>query len=338
VASGGVATNDTIYFGLETVSSGGKMISATVSGGTAIVLKGGLASAATANTGSVVVSNGGTAASATIAGGAVVLQAGAVVSGGITFAGSGTLRIFGSAMPSATISGFTSGDTVDLASVASRSGGAAVLASGNVLDVQEGGSTYALQLDPSQNFSGVQFVLTSDGTSGTDVTFVPFSGTVSSGATLTVSSGHTSNTVHVLGGGTLNILSGGTAIGTFVDSGGTARVSGTETAPQPVAERRSSVAPGLPAAPLSLATARRPISARRSRLFSSAAPRSSLPAVPPVTPPSTVAARCLSSAMALPIRQPSTPAARRPSARAAPTSARKSPGASRSTPGSPAAR
>jgi autotransporter passenger strand-loop-strand repeat protein len=197
-----------------------------ISGGTQFDY--GLASGATVFTGSQVVSSGGTAVHDTISGGTVVLETGAVASGGITFASSGTLEVFGSAMPSATISGFTSGDIIDLAAIASGAGGRAVLASGNVLDVLEGGSTYALQLNPSQSFSGDQFVVTSDGSGGTDVTVVPFSATVSSG-TLPVSSGHSSNSVHVLSGAILNILSGGTAVGTFVNSGGTDRVSGTET-------------------------------------------------------------------------------------------------------------
>jgi autotransporter passenger strand-loop-strand repeat protein len=132
-------------------------------------------------------------------------------------------------MPSSTISAFTFGDIIDLASVASGSGGSAVLTSGNVLDVVEGGSTYVLDLNPSQNYSGTKFVLTSDGSGGTEVTNVsnPISITVSSG-TLTVSSGHTSGGVHVLSGAILNILSSGTASGAFIDKGGTDRVSGRD--------------------------------------------------------------------------------------------------------------
>ena len=41
-----------------------------------------------------------------------------------------------------------------LASIASGTGVRAVFASGNMLDVLEGGSPYALQLNPSQSFSG----------------------------------------------------------------------------------------------------------------------------------------------------------------------------------------
>jgi autotransporter passenger strand-loop-strand repeat protein len=132
-------------------------------------------------------------------------------------------------MPSATISGFTIGDIIDLASVASGSGGSAVLTSGNVLDVVEGGSTYVLNLNPSQNFSGTQFVLSSDGISGTDITLANLV-SVPSGWTLTVSSGQTSGGVVVLSGGTLDILSGGTAVGTSVNSGGSEIVSSGGTA------------------------------------------------------------------------------------------------------------
>jgi autotransporter passenger strand-loop-strand repeat protein len=101
--------------------------------------------------------------------------------------------------------------------------------SGNVLNVMEGGSNYLLQLDPSQNYTGAQFVLTSDGNGGVNVTIVnPVS--VTSGQTLTVSPGHTSGGVLVKSGGIINVLSGGTAIGTTVNKGGTARLSGRDIA------------------------------------------------------------------------------------------------------------
>ena len=90
-----------------------------------------------------------------------------------------------------------------------------------MLNVVEGSSTYVLNLDPSQNYSGTEFVLTSDGSGGTEVSniFNPFSVTVSSG-TFTVSSGQTSDGVLVGSGATLDILSGGTA--------GNVTLSGTE--------------------------------------------------------------------------------------------------------------
>jgi hypothetical protein len=97
------------------------------------VLSGGVASGNTIFAGSQVISSGGTLSGDQISGGLVVLEAGAVVSGGIALGGSGTLEIVGSAMPSATISGFTIGDIIDLVSVASGSGGSAALISGNVI-------------------------------------------------------------------------------------------------------------------------------------------------------------------------------------------------------------
>jgi autotransporter passenger strand-loop-strand repeat protein len=213
--------------GSETIGAGGTDYGTQIFGGTQFDYS--LVSGDTVFSGSQVVASGGTAVRDTISGGALVLDSGAVASGGIVFAGNGTLEILGSAMPTATISGFTSGDVIDLASVASTSGGIAILTSGNVLDVVEGGLTYVLDLNPSQNYSGTKFVLTSDGSGGTEVTNIsnPISITVTSG-NLTVSSGHTSGGVHVLSGATLNILSGGTASGAFIDKGGTDKVSGRD--------------------------------------------------------------------------------------------------------------
>jgi hypothetical protein len=73
-------------------------------------------------------------------------------------------------MPTNVISGFAPGDKLDLAGVAFSSTGTVTLTSGNVLKITEGGTTYNLQLNPSQNFSEDAFALSSDGTGGTDVT------------------------------------------------------------------------------------------------------------------------------------------------------------------------
>jgi autotransporter passenger strand-loop-strand repeat protein len=110
-----------------------------------------------------------------------------------------------------------------------RPGAIALLPSGNVLDIVEGGSTYVLNLDPSQNLSGTQFVLSSDGVSGTDITLANIV-SVTSGQTLTISSGQASAGVFVLSGGSLDVLSGGTAVGTTVNSGGTETVLSGGTA------------------------------------------------------------------------------------------------------------
>ncbi len=93
-----------------------------------------------------------------------------MVSGGIDFAGSGgLLQISGSAMPSAVISGFVPGDTIDLANISGGSAGTANLKSANVLQITEGGLTYDLNL--AGNFNAEYFHLAADlGGMGTDIT------------------------------------------------------------------------------------------------------------------------------------------------------------------------
>jgi fibronectin-binding autotransporter adhesin len=208
-----------------------------------VVASGGTASGTVVSVGGTeIVDTGGNDVGARISGGTETVSwvSNAIINGGTVVAGDrcrGRQRdrlcrrwhagIFGTAMPSGTISGFVTGDTIDLVSIASSGDGTAFVTSGNVLNVMEGASTYLLQLDPSQNYTGAQFVLTSDGNGGVDVTVVnPVS--VASGQTLTVSSGRTSGGVLVKSGGIINVLSGGTAIGTSVNKGGTARVSGRD--------------------------------------------------------------------------------------------------------------
>jgi autotransporter passenger strand-loop-strand repeat protein len=234
VQGGGAESDATVLSGgtLELLGGAGTGGTITInSGGTEeIGLRYGLSGFAVSGGVTLVVAEGGTASDTTIlSGGLMVLAVGAVVSGGVAFVGSGMSEIVGSVMPSATISGFAIGDIIDLASIASGSGGSAVLTSGNVLDVTEGGSTYVFNLDPSKNYSGTRFVLSSDGISGTDITLTNLV-SVTSGQTLTISSGQTSGGVVVLSGGTLDILSGGTAVGTTVNSGGSEIVSSGGTA------------------------------------------------------------------------------------------------------------
>ena len=84
----------------------------------------------------------------------MVLESGAVVSGGIAFAGSGTLEIVGSAMPSATISGFTSA----ISSISPRSLRAPAAAPfsppATCWTWWKAARPMCCNLDPSQNYSG----------------------------------------------------------------------------------------------------------------------------------------------------------------------------------------
>jgi autotransporter passenger strand-loop-strand repeat protein len=160
----------------STVSSGVTDTNDLVlSGGTEIVASGGITSATTIQFGGFEqVMAGGTAAATVISGGTLEIQSGASVgTGGLRFAGTGgTLTIDGTTMPTSTISGFVTGDTIDLAGVSFANGGSIQLGASNVLTLVEGGNTYNLNLDPGQNFAGKSFRLSSDGASGTDIQVV----------------------------------------------------------------------------------------------------------------------------------------------------------------------
>ena len=184
IGSGGTASGTTVL-GSETVLAGGADSAATVgSGGVQQVY--GSASGTIIDSGGIqIVAPGGSASGAVIDGGALDLQAGGVLAGSVAFAGGGTLEIDG-ATTAATISGFGTGDTIDLTGLAFGPAGSAGLTHGNVLRVSEGGSTVPtviLQLDPAQSFVARDFAGASDGNGGTDVVYrtstelVSFNGT-----------------------------------------------------------------------------------------------------------------------------------------------------------------
>ncbi len=222
------------FFASQTVQSGGLAIATSVGdsrGGAPeqIVSSGGSARGTVISAGATEIVYGGTAtgldllaagsmgaAYLYLSNGSASLAAGDTASGDVLFfqGTSATLGISGTAMPSATISGFDSAgpatsDTIDLQSVAFSRGATAVLGSGNVLSVTEGGSTYALTLDPSQIFAGEAFQLAADGGSGTDITLAYSGAVVTSGQTSALTSALTG--VTVFSGGTLDVLAGGTA-------------------------------------------------------------------------------------------------------------------------------
>ncbi|PWT84366.1 MAG: hypothetical protein C5B56_15750 [Proteobacteria bacterium] len=211
----GLASGVTVFAGSQVVESGGTASSTTIdNGGREFVSSGGTAIG-------IVISSGGYAeifagastSGITISGGTLEL-AGALGPGGgaITFAGVGaTLKIDGSSMPTNVLSGFVPGDTIDLTSVPFVSGGTTKLQRflnvPNQLLIGENGSSYALQLDPAQNFSGISFLLSSDGSGGVDVTAALFvaPGNSVSGAVLTAS---------------ISQLVSGTAVSTTINDGG----------------------------------------------------------------------------------------------------------------------
>jgi hypothetical protein len=109
------------------------------------------------------VASGGTTADTVINGGLLDLAAGASTLGAITFRGSnGVLEIDGTTMPSGVISGFTVGDRLDLTAVPFSPLDGVQLLANNVLQVVEGRATYRFNLDPKQDFGGVEFHLVFD--------------------------------------------------------------------------------------------------------------------------------------------------------------------------------
>jgi autotransporter passenger strand-loop-strand repeat protein len=220
--------------GFEAVFAGGTATGAVISnGGSDTVSAGGVAINTTVDSGGLeVVQSTGTMAGATLSGGGELkLKPGALVAGGVVFAGSSgsvnVLQIGGTSIPAGLVlSGFTSGDVVDLTSIAFDSGGSAIL-SGTTLSVTESGQTYTLQFDGS--VAGDTFALTSDGVSGTEVILgAPTSG--GGTGTITISGGQTSSGLVVGSGQVVDVLSGGTASNTIVLAGGTLKVESGGTA------------------------------------------------------------------------------------------------------------
>ena len=206
VAYGGTAF-DTVLSGGEqdvygaasgvTIDNGGfeYLIGFTYAGGTAsgtatgvVISSGGaMALAGGGDSGTIIesggtefVNSGGVASDVQIDGGTLDVQSGGVVSGTITFTGAGgTLQIdgpnaLGDLIPGATIYGLSAGDVIDLTGIAydpSNSVGVISADGQNGLQIDEGGTTYDLTLDPGASFSGFYFHLNADGAgTGTAVT------------------------------------------------------------------------------------------------------------------------------------------------------------------------
>ena len=127
----------------------GVSINAVVSG--AAVIQGGTTSGLTiTGSGTVAVENAvlgfSVLSNTTITGhGTLTVSDGTDVSGTVVLGGAATFVISNSVMPFATISGFTSTNTLDLAGVTYTSGGNATLSDGSLV-IQDGGQTYVLQL------------------------------------------------------------------------------------------------------------------------------------------------------------------------------------------------
>jgi hypothetical protein len=120
--------------------------------------------------GSAVVSAGGSAGGATIdASGLLVFSSGAAAYGGFAFSGAdAVLDIGGTLLPSGTITGFASGDTIDLTDIASASATLSLVT--DLLSISAGGIAYGLQLAGALVGS---LSVTGDGASGSVIVDIP---------------------------------------------------------------------------------------------------------------------------------------------------------------------
>jgi autotransporter passenger strand-loop-strand repeat protein len=248
VSSGTTDTGTTIAHGAtETIfgSASGDLIDGTqtVGAATAVVsdetvfnggvvdlfLKGAQANGLTLTNGGTLNISGNATATDTIisSGGVVDLQsAKANVAGSLTFQGSGTLEettvISAGFGVSAVISGFGTGDVVDMTAIGAGATMVTSVVSGNTVATVTSGA-----VTESFTFAGLvasSLTLTPDGSGGEEIAFnapVPVNTIVSSGSTqsgLTVSSGNT-----------LTVDSGGAIVSATILSGGDATVSGSDT-------------------------------------------------------------------------------------------------------------
>jgi hypothetical protein len=132
VSETGTASATTVHTGgtLAVYGAGSESVDATI-------LKGGVEA----------LFNGATASATNIAGGTLNLNAGVTVDGGISFSGtSGELTLGGTKMPAAVISGFLSGDTIQLAGITYATGASVAVKTAGTVTITDAGKTYNLNI------------------------------------------------------------------------------------------------------------------------------------------------------------------------------------------------
>ena len=226
----GSASGDQVAGG-ESAGATGVISNAMVEDGGSVnlLVAGGTAAGTLVTTGGVLnISAAATATNTTISGGAVVLQTPtATLAGTVVFAGPGLLQdtaiAAAGAGDQAVISGFGTGDVIDLS---------AVTASGATLTkTVSGGNTTATVTSGgvSQSFVFAGAVtgslgLGTDPNGAAEIVFVPAPTT-----NVTVSAGVTSSGLVVASGSTLTVNAGGTAVSATILSGGLETVAGSDS-------------------------------------------------------------------------------------------------------------
>ena len=226
----GAASGDIVQ-GTQLVSAASATVtSETVYNGGAIdlFLKGAIAQDITLTNGGVLAISGNATAINTVIsnGGTVSLEsAKAVLSGSLTFIGSGTLEdstfISAGYGDLAVISGFGTSDVIDLTNTTGGTLSTALVSGNTVATVTVGSNseTFTFAGDIGSSLS-----LVSDGGSGQEITF-----TAAAPVVTVVSSGATQSGIIVSSGGSLIVDAGGTAVSAHVLSGGSATITGVDS-------------------------------------------------------------------------------------------------------------
>jgi autotransporter passenger strand-loop-strand repeat protein len=239
----GSATGDQVS-GIQLVSNAAAIVNnETISNGGSVdlFLKGATAHGLVVDSGGELnISGNATAFDTVISGGTVDLQSPkGVLSGSLTFSGSGTLEFtdvisagFGDF---AVISGFGAGDVIDETLFGAGTAFSTTSSGGNtVATVSSGGNSETFIFEGTAIASGLSLV--SDGSGGEEIIFGSASSSPPpppSSNTIVVSGGFTSTGLTINNGFTLDVQAGGTAVGNMVLAGGSAIIesggSGSET-------------------------------------------------------------------------------------------------------------
>jgi Hint domain len=188
-----------------------------------LFIKGAIANASIVQTGGgLFISGNATANNTIINGGSIVMEsAKAVLTGAVTFSGGGTIEEITAASAGfgdlAVISGFGTGDAVDMTFIGSGATLTPVISGVNTIAIVTSGA-----VTQSFTFAGIvtsNLQLVGDGNGGEEITFLPPVAT-----SITIPAGVTSNNLQITSGSFLDVLSGGTAVTATVLSAGSATI------------------------------------------------------------------------------------------------------------------
>ncbi len=219
VDAGGTVTADTILAGGTADISG--IASNDVIAGSETIASGATVSGETITTGTLEVNAGANVSNIIVETGALLLDSSATLGGTLALGDAATLTVESGASLSAVISGFVSGDVIDITAITTGATLTSSTAGGNTIETVTSGGVSESFTFAGTSYTAGYFTLASGAGGETLATMLPTSAVVSNGQT---STGFT-----VTSGFTLDVLSGGTAASATVLKGGTANITGTDT-------------------------------------------------------------------------------------------------------------